>query len=80
MDREELHDMTLIWLNVYIVDIVNKLVQLMPLWKDPITKMQQWLTNNFFIIRKNCYQTEIDGSHNLLVTLNPKSETEMIKI
>ena len=76
MDREELLNTTLIWQNVFIVDSVKLLVQLMLLSKNPTFKIQQWLIKNYFTINKNFWLTEIDGSRNLREISKVKLEVD----
>ena len=53
MEVEKQLDMILICLNVFIVDYVKSLVQLMLLYKVQILNLQQRLEKNFITIKKN---------------------------
>lgn len=53
MDRGGQLGMILTWQNAFIADIVKKLVQSMPSWKDQIMRMQQLHMNSYFTTNKN---------------------------
>jgi hypothetical protein len=56
---------TSIWPNASTVATAKKHVQSKPLSKVPITNLPQSTANNYNTIKKNFWQMEIDGNHNL---------------